>query len=143
MPFVFDTNVAVAAARDPGARARFVSFIRARRGRVWLHAAVWLELQVGARREEERAALDGFVEPFVDTGRVLVPSQEAWRRAGRALARLADEHGVDVRRSSIHHDAIIAASTRERDFTLVTSNLADFERLARYLGKLAFVAPYP
>ena len=143
MPFVFDTNVAVAAARDPGERARLVSFLRARRGRVWLHAAVWLELQVGARRHEERAALDRFVEPFVDTGRVLVPSQEAWRRAGRALARLADEHGVDVRRSSIHHDAIIAASTRERGFTLVTRNLADFELLARYLGKLAFVAPYP
>jgi len=50
---------------------------------------------------------------------------------------------VDVRRSSVHHDAIIAASTRERDFTMVTNNLADFQLIAPYLSKLTFVAPYP
>jgi len=143
MPFVFDTNVAIKAARDRGERGRFNSFIRAKRGQVWLHATVWLELQLGARQENERAALDSFVEPFVDTDRVLVPSQDAWRQAGRVLARLADNHGVDVRRSSVHHDAIIAASTRERDFTMVTSNLADFQLIAPYLSKLTFVAPYP
>jgi predicted nucleic acid-binding protein len=143
MPFVFDTNVAIRAARDRDERGRFNSFIRAKRGQVWLHATVWLELEVGARQEHERAALDSFVEPFVDTDRVLVPSQDAWRRAGRVLARLADDHGVDVRRSSVHHDAIIAASTRERDFTIVTNNLADFQLIAPYLSKLTFVAPYP
>lgn len=143
MPFVFDTNVAVDAARDREARARFNAFIRARRGQVWLHAAVWLELQVGARTEEERAAVQSFVEPFVDTSRVLVPSQDAWHQAGWVLARLADEHGVDVRRSSVHHDAIIAASSRESGFTVVTRNLADFQSIAPYLSKLTFVAPYP
>jgi predicted nucleic acid-binding protein len=50
---------------------------------------------------------------------------------------------VDVRRSSIHHDAIIAASARERDFTIVTNNLTDFELIAPYLGKLTFAHPYP
>ncbi|MGH7630383.1 MAG: type II toxin-antitoxin system VapC family toxin [Gemmatimonadales bacterium] len=143
MPFVFDTNVAVAAARDREERARFVAFIRARCGRVWLHACVWLELGVGARTEEERAALESFVQPFVGTGRVLVPSRDAWQQAGRVLARLAGEHGVDVRRSSVHHDAIIAASVREREFTLVTRNLAEFELIAPYLSKLTFAAPYP
>ncbi len=143
MPFVFDTNVAIGAARDRVERARFNSFIRAKGGQVWLHATVWLELQVGARQEEERAALESFVEPFVDTNRVLVPSQDAWRQAGRVLARLADEHGVDVRRSSIHHDAIIAASTRERGFTVVTDNLVDFQLISPYLSKLMFAAPFP
>jgi predicted nucleic acid-binding protein len=143
MLFVFDTNVAIQAARNRDEKGRFNSFIRARRAQVWLHATVWLELQVGARRDDERDALDSFVEPFVDTQRVLVPSQDAWRQAGRVLARLADEHGVDVRRSSIHHDAIIAASARERDFTIVTNNLTDFELIAPYLGKLTFAHPYP
>lgn len=143
MPFVFDTNVAINAARDRDEGARFNSFVRVRRGQVWLHATVWLELQVGARQGEERAALDSFVEPFVDTKRILVPSQDAWHQAGRILARLADEHGVDVRRSSIHHDAIIAASSREREFTVVTNNLADFQLIAPFLSKLTFVAPYP
>lgn len=143
MPFVFDTNVAIHAARDRDEQARFNSFVRARRGQVWLHATVWLELQVGARRQEERDALARFVEPFVDTRRVLVPSQDAWHHAGRVLAQLADEHGVDVRRSSIHHDAIIAASSREHEFTVVTNNLADFRLIAPYLRKLTVVAPYP
>jgi predicted nucleic acid-binding protein len=143
MLFVFDTNVAIQAARNRDEKGRFNSFIRARRAQVWLHATVWLELQVGARRDDERDALDRFVEPFVDTQRVLVPSDDAWRQAGRVLARLADEHGVDIRRSSIRHDAIIAASVRERDFTIVTNNLADFELIAPYLSKLSFVPPYP
>jgi predicted nucleic acid-binding protein len=143
MPFVFDTNVAIQAARNRDERERFNSFLRARRGQVWLHATVWLELQVGARHDNERAALDSFVEAFLDTERVLVPSHDAWRNAGRVLARLAEDHGVDVRRSSIHHDAIIAASARERSFTIVTNNLADFQLIAPYLSKLAFVGPYP
>jgi predicted nucleic acid-binding protein len=143
MPFVFDTNVAIEAARNRDEQGRFTSFIRAKRSQVWLHATVWLELQVGARRDDERDALDSFVEPFVDTERVLVPSHDAWRQAGRVLARLAGEHGVDVRRSSIHHDAIIAASARERDFTIVTNNLSDFELIAPYLSKLTFAPPYP
>jgi len=143
MPFVFDTNVAITAARNRDERGRFTSFLRARRGQVWLHATVWLELQVGARQQDEQAALDSFVEPFVVTNRVLVPSQESWRQAGRVLALLAEEHGVDVRRSSIHQDAIIAASTRERGFTIVTNNLADFQLIAPYLSRLTFGAPYP
>jgi predicted nucleic acid-binding protein len=101
---VFDTNVATQAARSREQKDRFNSFIRARRGQVWLHATVWLELQVGARSEDE---------------------------------------GVDVRRSSIHHDAIIAASTREHDFTIVTNNRADFELISPYLSKLSFAPPYP
>lgn len=143
MPFVFDTNVAIQAARNRDERDRFKSFIRSRRRQVWLHATVWLELQVGARLDGEREALESFVEPFVEARRVLVPSQEAWHRAGRILARLADEHGVDVRRSSIHHDALIAASSRERDFTIVTNNVADFASMAPYLSKLTFSRPYP
>jgi predicted nucleic acid-binding protein len=59
------------------------------------------------------------------------------------LARLAADHGVDVRRSSIHHDALIAASAREAGFTVVTKNLSDFEIIARYLSKLSFAPPYP
>lgn len=143
MPFVFDTNVAIQAARNREEKDRFNSFIRSRRGQVWLHATVWLELQIGARRDEERDALDSFVEPFVEAQRVLVPSQEAWHHAGRVLARLAEEHGVDVRRSSIHHDSLIAASSRERDFTVVTNNVADFELIVPYLSKLTFSRPYP
>jgi predicted nucleic acid-binding protein len=50
---------------------------------------------------------------------------------------------VDVRRSSIHQDVIIAASTRERGFTIVTNNLADFQLIAPYLSHLTFGAPYP
>ena len=143
MPFVFDTNVAIQAVRSRADRDRFNSFIRGRRGQVWLHATVWFELQIGARRQDEQRALDSFVEPFVETGRVLVPSEDAWRHAGRVLARLAEEHGVDVRRSSIHHDALIAASSRERSFTVITNNVADFELIAPYLSKLTFARPYP
>jgi predicted nucleic acid-binding protein len=143
MPFIFDTNVAIQAIRSQKEKDRFIGFIRSRRGQVWLHAAVWLELQVGARRADEREALDRFVEPFVETQRVLVPSQPAWHHAGRVLARLADEHGLDVRRSSIHYDSLIAASSREREFTIVTNNVTDFQLIAPYLGNLRFVRPFP
>lgn len=141
MPFVFDTNVAIAAIR--GEQDLFNSFLRRRRGQVWLHASVWLELQAGAQQVEEREALGSFVEPFLEAERVLVPSQSSWQHAGRVLSRLGAEHGVDVRRSSIHHDAIIAASARETGFTVVTRNLSDFQLISPYLSQLVFAPPYP
>lgn len=143
MPFVFDTNVAIAAMRGRAEQDLFNSFLRRRRGQVWLHASVWLELQAGARQVEEREALGSFIEPFLEADRVLVPSQSSWQQAGRVLSRLGDEHGVDVRRSSIHHDAIIAASARDTGFTLVTKNLSDFQLMSPYLSQLVFAPPYP
>lgn len=143
MAYVFDTNVAISAFRDREGRDRFNAFIRANRAQVLLHATVWLELQVGARSREEIEALQSFVAPFQDSGRVVTPSAGAWEQAGRVLAQLADEHGVDVRRSSIHHDALIAASARERDLTVVTNNLSDFNLIAPYLRRLSYTAPYP
>lgn len=110
---------------------------------MWLHASHWLELQAGARQMEEREALGSFVEPFLEVERVMVPSQSSWQHAGRVLSHLGDEHGVDVRRSSIHHDAIIAASARESGFTVVTKNLSDFQLISPYLSQLMFAAPYP
>jgi hypothetical protein len=50
---------------------------------------------------------------------------------------------VDVRRSSIHHNAIIAASTREHDFTIVTNNGADFELISPYLSSFASLRMTP
>jgi predicted nucleic acid-binding protein len=140
--YTFDTNVAIAAIRTRAERDRFNGFIRARRGQVLLHAVVWLELQLGARRREEQEALDDFVAPFVEAGRTQVPSLDAWRHAGRVLARLA-ARGEDVSRSSIHHDAILAASVREARMTLVTRNTADLARIGRHLTSLQYVAPYP
>lgn len=143
MPFVFDTNVALDAMRGRAGQDSFNAFVRRRRGQVWLHAGVWLELQAGARQSEEQVALWSFVEPFLEVKRVMVPSQSSWQHAGRVLGHLAGEQGVDVRRSSIHHDALIAASARESGFTVVTRNLSEFELMSPYLSQLKFVAPYP
>ncbi|MDQ3427560.1 MAG: type II toxin-antitoxin system VapC family toxin [Gemmatimonadota bacterium] len=142
MPYTFDTNVAIHALRDLSERDRFQGFLRGRRGQVVLHATVWLELQVGARSAREQTALDDFVRPFVERHRLLLPSGVARQQAGRVLARLARE-GSDTRRSSIHYDAIIAASAREARVTLVTWNIADFDRIVPHLGKFAYASPYP
>jgi predicted nucleic acid-binding protein len=44
---------------------------------------------------------------------------------------------------SIRHDALIAASSRERSFMIITNNVADFELIAPYVSKPTFARPYP
>ena len=103
------------------------------------------ELAAGTRtREQVRELKSSIVRPFERRGRVFAPSTLALRESGRLLAELAAREGWAVihSNSSLAHDALLAASCRERGFTLVTSD-RDFDRFLPSLGRWRHVKPWP
>jgi predicted nucleic acid-binding protein len=96
-----------------------------------------------------RPGLDGethrrFLAPFEAVGRIITPTHAAWSRAGRiigALIRRGTLSPTGVKRS-FFNDCLIAASSRDAGFVLVTDNLADFEIIAAE-HRVRFVPPWP
>lgn len=143
--YVLDTDVYVAADRDPAAANELAAFLRVALSRTFLHAVVAQELLAGAigpdRRDEVRQAVVG---PFDRRRRLVTPSFRAWSRAGEVLAELVEARVMSpggFGRSFVN-DVVLATSCRELGLTLVTGNRSDFERIGRVFP-FDFVAPWP
>jgi predicted nucleic acid-binding protein len=142
---VLDTNVYIAAFNDPVFGADFTSFHREHLPRMALSAVVAHELLVGARTPDRRRALRrGLLEPFRTRGRMHVPSMSTWERAADLDRRLRDLGGLEgsLRQRSFGNDLLLAATARELGATLITLNLADFQRIARVVP-LKIALPWP
>lgn len=143
--YTVDTNLWVAAFRDPAANAALRLFHTAFAPFEYLTAVVAQELRAGAQAPAAVQALTaGVLEPFGRRGRVLTPSYAAWLTAGEVLARLAAKERLELARvpKSFLNDVLLAATCREAGVVLVTANERDF---ARIRGVLAFdyVGPWP
>ena len=143
--YVLDTNLYIAANRDPAAAEALVGFFAANLPVTFLHATVAQELMLGALDAcGRRQAREAYLRPFETRGRVIVPSYQAWVRSGELVAILI-QRGVlspgGFTRSFLN-DALLAASCREQGLTLVTSNARDFARL-RQVERFEFVPPWP
>lgn len=143
--FVLDTNLYIAADRDIAKAEELVSFYAAFLPATYLHAVVVQELLLGAV-DARRAALirAGYIAPFEARGRILTPSFRTWVRSGEVVASLVRQKIVSPGGfgRSFLNDVLLAVSCREEGATLVTSNLADFERIRR-VERFEFVAPWP
>lgn len=134
--FVADTNLYVGAANDSEFRRRFEDFIQ-EHGPLLVSAVVVAEVLIGiadvARHPAAAAALAAGMMP-------LAPTEEDWRAASGAVARLGAEAVTKTR--SFWNDALLASQCSRVGATLVTHNLADFRRLARHMP-LRVAAPFP
>jgi predicted nucleic acid-binding protein len=139
-----DTNVIVDVLRDPDADTAFAHFLARFSHVTFLSAVVVLELRAGARTRTQARVLErSIVRRFERRGRVFVPSARAFERAGALLAELAVREGwTAAAHPSLVHDALLAASCRERGITLITRD-ADFDRFTRWLPGWRPVAPWP
>ncbi len=145
MKFARDTNVCVDAFRDETFAEALTAFLERALPSTFLSAVVVQELAAGARtREQVRALESSIFRPFERRGRVFAPSTIAFRTSGRLLAELAMREGWPGIHSnpSLANDALLAASCRERGFTLVTSD-GDFDRFLPSLGRWRHVKPWP
>jgi predicted nucleic acid-binding protein len=143
--FILDTNLYIAADREPAPADALVEFYGRYLPQTHLHAVVVQEMLAGAitplRARQLHASL---IEPFERRQRLVVPDYTTWKRSGEILARLADRGFITpgaFRRSFIH-DVMLAASCRQFGHTLVTANLRDFE-LIRKVERFDFVPPFP
>lgn len=143
--YTVDTDLWIAAFRDPAANAALRLFHTAFAPFEYLTAVVAHELRSGARTPAAVQALaTGVLEPFGRRGRVLTPSHAAWLAAGEVLARLAAREGLELARvpRRFVNDVLLAATCREAGVVLVTANERDFARIQRVLP-FDFVGPWP
>jgi predicted nucleic acid-binding protein len=143
--YVLDTHLYIDATRRPEANRELVAFFTRHTPRIHLHSVVAGELLAGATsRGLERRTRAAFLAPLEAVGRVVTPSHEAWKRAGRILEELVRKGVLSPGGfgRSFFNDCLIAASAREHGFTLITANTADFRRIAA-VEPLSFLGPWP
>ena len=131
MRLLFDTSVWVEHLRH-GALGPIVPALRGKFS-LCFDAVSAAELRAGCRSRRERRGVDQLLAPFEKAGRVLVPEQGDFVRAGAALSRLR-ERGMTLRRpAGALLDALIAAVGARLGALVVTVNAADFVSLSREL----------
>ena len=143
--YVLDTNVYINATRDEDWNDQLVAFYSVQTPFVHLHSVVAGELLAGAVRPGlEKETHRRFLAPFEAVGRVITPSHAAWKRACEIVAALVRRGRLSpggVGRSFLN-DCLIAASSREHGFVLVTDDVDDFELIASE-EPIRVVPPWP
>jgi predicted nucleic acid-binding protein len=143
--FILDTNLYIAADREPARAEDLLGFYDRHLPQTHLHAIVVQEILSGAINPERAPRTqESLIGPFERRNRLVVPDYQTWKRAGEILRRLALRRFISPGRfgRSFVHDVMLAASCRQFGHTLVTANLRDFE-LIQKVEKFRFVAPYP
>jgi predicted nucleic acid-binding protein len=97
----------------------------------YLSAIVLMELRVGATNARAVRAVDQLTRAYRASKRLVTPSAAAFEDAGRALRTLRSQ-GVEIRRSSIVNDVLIAQSARALGASVVTRD-RDYEALGKLL----------
>jgi predicted nucleic acid-binding protein len=94
----------------------------------YLSAVVVMELRAGAQTPAGRAAVDRLVRAYAACGRLIVPAQAVFDRAGSALRRL-ELAGRPARSAAFVNDLLIALTARMVGATVVTANARGFEAI--------------
>ena len=137
--YALDSNLFIDAFRNAAEEARLLAFHQRYAPNEYLSAIVALELRAGARAGPDAARLERHVlGPFERRGRVFAPSYATWKLAGAAVAAL---RGNTITRG-FYNEILLAASCREHGVTLVTRNVADFQRIRRVL-RFEFLRDWP
>lgn len=137
MAYIFDTNVYVDAHDQSAFADEAKAFVRRVRGQIALSSVVVAELWIGAR---DLTTVPRHVLGPIPPSALITPTHDDWELAGQSLRALGG-HDVTPRRS-FWNDLLLAANCARLGHTLVTSNVADFRRIARVIP-LAAIAPWP
>lgn len=144
--YVLDTNVFIHAMRDAETRADLAAWQRRTAPRIFQHAVVVAELLVGARDETTwKRWHERWIEPAERVRRVIVPDYGAWLRASRIVARLAEAGAIRVGgvKPSFFNDCLLAATSREHGYLIVTHNRADFDLIREVEPAVRALPPFP
>lgn len=129
---LFDTNVYIAAIQG-GPQTQAYQLLLAALPRTYLSAVVVQELFTGAVDAVGQRLVDRLVRRTGQTGRVIAPTYENWKEAGRVLARITrQERGQRMRIPRLVNDLLLALSARQIGATLYTFNREDFALISRY-----------
>jgi len=105
------------------------------RGRyfLWLDSVAAAELIAGCGTRRERRLICGLIAPFERAGRIASPAQRDFVRAAEALSKLR-EAGLTLKNpGAALLDSLQAANAVRIGALLVTENVSDLEKLAKFL----------
>ena len=143
MKYTLDTNLYIAAFRDPIEHARLARFEFGHAPMLHLTSIVAHELRADARVTKTASRLDrNILSPFEKRSRIASPSYEGWKMAGQVRAALAIRGRAAITASFLN-DIMLAVTCRENGFVLVTYNTADFAEIRSVLPRFSFVEPFP
>lgn len=134
MPVLLDTNVYLFALKSREGAAFFERRFQPLVFRTYLSSVVVEELYAGALSPGAVRLVDRHVGALERVGRVVTPSFQDWKDAGRLVARVT--HTEPGRKSKVQqmvNDILLALSARRIGADLFTFNRDDFDLIRRYL----------
>lgn len=94
---------------------------------IYFSSVVAQELLAGARSPAGRKRVEILFRPFEKVGRVVTPSHDQWKAAGRILAKvLEDRPNLKSKLPALVNDCLLALSARSIGATLYSRNRDDF-----------------
>ena len=129
----------------------FIDYLRAELHAAWVFggqenvvrfvsAVVLMELHLGATTPKREKAVARVTAAF-PTNRVIAPAAHLFPQAGRLFRRLYGERLGESDRLGPMNDLLIALTAREIGATVVTGNVAEFNRIADELPGLQVLSP--
>lgn len=143
--YALDTNLFTAGIRSDLSAERLAEFHSQFAPFEYLSAVVVQELRAGLQTATAARRFEtAIVDPFRRRGRLVTPSFSAWQKSGEVLSTLVVEDQLDLRRVSKRkvNDILLALSCREAGITVITHNLADFERIDS-ITPIEFIPAWP
>lgn len=123
---LIDTNIWI----DWINQGRYESLLLDKGAVKYLSSIVLMELYAGAYKPKDTKQVDQLVLPFQRTQRIINPTIENYREAGRIMAKLKDRHGFQTKKTvGLSHDILIALTARAIGATVLTANRNDFEMI--------------
>ena len=128
---LFDASVYVQAIRK--SRLDLFAVRQLGIGALYFSAVVGSELLRGAKEKRINRLVESLWRDFKTIGRLVVPETSDWHDAGVVLGRVSEKYGYEtIGQTRLVHDTLIALSARRLGISVVTLNLADFQRIAEF-----------
>ncbi|MBI5027020.1 MAG: type II toxin-antitoxin system VapC family toxin [Nitrospirae bacterium] len=101
---------------------------------LYMSMVVLVELYAGSHDANSTKLVDRLYNTFLSVGRLIVPNDEDWRKAGMIMAKLGRKYGFEAKYiSKIQNDILIACSARRNGAFVVTQNKKDFLRIKEFI----------
>lgn len=99
----------------------------------FLSTVVTMELHAGVHHPRDGRLVTQLVDGFRRVRRLVVPGAESYLEAGRVLARLQREEGLEPRAAvGLVQDVLLATQARHLGATLLTANARHFTLIQRH-----------
>lgn len=144
--YVVDTNLYIEAITTDGGMTALAAFQRRLAPFLYQHSTVAQEILAGAQNEGDfERYYEDWIAPFERLGRIYTPSHSSWVDAARIMTRLIESRSKSAGgfTRSFLNDCLIATSTRENGFILVTRNTKDFALINSADAGVNFAPPWP